>query len=344
MFFFSDVSTDYFCCSVEWCVARRKHSHFGLCGEGPSDHRGMPMLNSSKLICSPQRQSREKFLKYCPLLQAACWTNRLTKWFWPWDLAWSVKNRQALASVVFQVAWNYLMRHYWKVHGEDPRVQCAKKKKTWGLKRSSLSLLLCKKAVPFLPPCWMSSSHPFLPHWPCTQLLQCKCWTWRRGNFSALSATFEPTNKTRGSLSELPGIPWPLPRLQRNWTSSDFFFLNPSSISTIFRSPWKSSAHNFFWSTNSQASCWQISRKTPFSQGWWLWGQQPHWVPQDDGKYPQPASCTNTTCPGIRALFTQNSELLLPKFFLQLSCLVFLMYIPCFFISLVQEANWYVRH
>lgn len=225
MFFFSDVSTDYFCCSVEWCVARRKHSHFGLC-EGPSDHRGMPMLNSSKLICSPQRQSREKFLKYCPLLQAACWTNRPTKLFWPWDLAWSVKNRQALASFVFQVARNYLMWHYWQVHGEDPRVQCAKKKSLWGLKRSSLSLPLCKKVVPFLPRCWMSSSHPFLPHWPCTQLLQCKCWTWSRGNFSALSATFEPTNKTTGSLSELPGIPWPLPRLQRNIELVQIFFFS----------------------------------------------------------------------------------------------------------------------
>lgn len=148
MFFFSDVSTDYFCCSVEWCVARRKHSHFGLC-EGPSDHRGMPMLNSSKLICSPQRQSREKFLKYCPLLQAACWTNRPTKLFWPWDLAWSVKNRQALASFVFQVARNYLMWHYWQVHGEDPRVQCAKKKasEAW-----SVALFHChcaKRLFPF---------------------------------------------------------------------------------------------------------------------------------------------------------------------------------------------------
>lgn len=76
--FYSDVSVIYFCSSVEWYVARRKHSHFGLCGGQSSDHRGMPMINPSRLYHSPQRWYRVKFIKYCPLLQAAWWTNKLT--------------------------------------------------------------------------------------------------------------------------------------------------------------------------------------------------------------------------------------------------------------------------
>lgn len=48
--------------------------------------------------------------------------------------------------------------------------------------------------------------------------------TVRRGNFSALSATLEPTNKTTGSFSELPWIPWLLLRLQRNTKLVQIFF------------------------------------------------------------------------------------------------------------------------
>jgi len=34
------------------------------------------------------------------------------------------------------------------------------------------------------------------------------------------------------------------------------------------------------------SSSFLLIRKFPgfFSQAWWLWGQHPHWVPQDDGK------------------------------------------------------------